>query len=247
MPCDEPHSPSLYSNEPYPIGMALADLSLSLSNSTNSARDGVYSLLSDEDKILGITEHMRAILELLGLDVSDPSIAKTPERVARMYVKELFAGLDPDRFPTMTFVEDVHDNTSSETHTSERMVFLQTRFTSMCEHHFVPFIGTAYIGYAPKTRLLGLSKLARIVRYFASRPQLQERLNRQIADALTTLLQTEDVAVSLSASHLCMIARGVEDHASLATTHVLRGRFQHDALLRESFLFSTKGSPSCVG
>lgn len=203
------------------------------------------NLLSEEEKINGIAGHMRAILELLGLDVKDPSIAKTPRRVAHMYVKELFAGLDLEAFPAMTFIDDIDQvdlpvESALGSISSERSVFLQTRFTSMCEHHFVPIIGTAYIGYVPNKRLLGLSKFARVVRYFASRPQLQERLNAQIADALAMLLETEDVAVTLSASHFCMMARGVEDHASMATTQVFRGRFERDALLRESFLFSNK-------
>lgn len=197
--------------------------------------------LSEEEKIRGIADHMRGILELLGLDLNDASIAKTPERVAQMYVKELFAGLDLNAFPSMTFVDDIdHLSPVTEEVSSERVVFLQTRFTSMCEHHFVPMMGTAYIGYVPNQKLLGLSKFARVVRYFASRPQLQERLNAQIADALAQLLQTENVAVMLNASHLCMVARGVEDHASMATTHVLRGRFQENALLRQAFLFSSK-------
>lgn len=196
---------------------------------------------SEEEKIEGISLHMQAILEILGLDLKDPSIAKTPRRVAQMYVKELFAGLDLEAFPKMTFIDDIDEvDTLNVSISSQRSVFLQTRFTSMCEHHFVPMIGTAYIGYVPNKKLLGLSKFVRVVRYFASRPQLQERLNAQIADALAMLLETEDVAVTLNASHFCMMARGVEDHASMATTYVFRGRFEHDALLREAFLFSNK-------
>lgn len=194
--------------------------------------------LTEEAKIHGIAEHMRGILQLLGLDLNNASIAKTPERVAQMYVKELFAGLDLTAFPDMTFLDDI--DSDSEGVLAERTVFLQTRFTSVCEHHFVPILGTAYIGYVPKDKLLGLSKFARVVRYFAARPQLQERLNAQIADSLMMLLETDDVAVTLAASHFCMVARGVEDHASLATTHVLRGRFQDEIPLRESFLFSTR-------
>jgi GTP cyclohydrolase I len=186
--------------------------------------------LSNEDKKEKIAGHFKAIMEILGLDLTDISLAKTPHRIAKMYVEEIFSGLDTANFPNISLIEDQyqHDEHSN-------IVFVKVTFNSFCEHHFVPMNGFAYIAYLPKGKLIGLSKIPRIVRYFAKRPQLQERLGAQIADCLTMLLGTEDVAVSLLAQHFCVIARGVENEESHTITNVLRGQFDTDGDLRREF------------
>lgn len=186
--------------------------------------------LSDEQKIAIIEEKFRDILEVLGLDVQDESLARTPFRIAKMYVKEVFSGLDNNNFPTISFIKD-------EFHHEHKphIVFVRVSFTSFCEHHFVPMHGNAYVAYKPNGRLIGLSKIPRLVRFFAKRPQLQERLTAQIADSLAILLHTDDVAVSVSAVHFCVLARGIEDQESNTITNVLRGMFNSDDSLRKEF------------
>lgn len=177
-----------------------------------------------------IARNFREIMQTLGLDLTDESLAKTPERVAKMYVDEIFSGLSPQTFPLITTLEDnyKHDGQSN-------MVFMKVSFHSFCEHHFVPMNGTACIAYLPNRKIIGLSKIPRIVRYFAARPQLQERLNAQIADCLAYILDTEDVAVSIGAEHYCIRARGIEDEHGYAFTNVLRGDFSHHSDLRQEF------------
>jgi GTP cyclohydrolase I len=186
--------------------------------------------LTDEQKIDIIADRFYDIMEVLGLDMNDPSLAKTPQRVARMYVLEAFSGLNPKNFPSISFVEDRYQHCERS-----NIVSIKANFCSFCEHHFVPIHGVAHVAYLPNGKLIGLSKITRIVRYFARRPQLQERLTAQIADSLCLLLETDHVAVSINASHDCMIARGIEDHASYASTQVLRGHFQTDAALQNQF------------
>lgn len=184
-----------------------------------------------ETKIAHIAHHFREIMIALGLDIEDESLARTPYRVAKMYVNEIFSGLEPSNFPEIRFVEDHYEHEGKS-----NMVFLKVNFNSFCEHHFVPMMGTAYVAYMPNKKLIGLSKIPRIVRYFAHRPQLQERLSAQIADCLSILLGTESVAVSLVAQHYCMIARGIEDTTSHALTNVFRGEFDSNDNLRKEFL-----------
>jgi len=183
--------------------------------------------LDDEEKIDYIAEKFRDIMEALGLDLDDPSLSKTPYRIAKMYVQEVFSGLDTKTFPNITFMENEEKN--------PHLVFVTVRFTSFCEHHFVPFYGTAYVGYLPNQKLVGLSKIPRLVKYFSRRPQVQERLTVQIADSLAALLETEDVGVSITAQHMCVMARGIEDHSSMTTTNVFRGKFENEMLRREFF------------
>lgn len=187
--------------------------------------------LSKEEKISIIKEKFREILEVLDLDLDDDSLKRTPERIAKMYVEEIFSGLNEDTFPEVSFFEDrFQHNKHSNT------VMVKVNFTSFCEHHFVPMNGTAYVSYIPNNKLIGLSKIPRIVRYFARRPQVQERLTAQIADSLCLLLDTEDVAVTLAARHYCVIARGIEDENGHTVTNVLRGQFEtNDAVRREFF------------
>lgn len=193
--------------------------------------------LSNQEKIAFIADKFRDIMDILGLDLTDDSLQHTPERVAKMYVEEIFSGLDPATFPDISFIEDrfQHDNRSS-------MVFVKVTFCSFCEHHFVPMNGTACVAYLPNGKLIGLSKIPRIVRFFAKRPQVQERLTAQIADALSILTGSEHVAASLCAEHQCMIARGIESENSHAITNVLRGNFDTDPALRKEFFDSLYNS-----
>jgi GTP cyclohydrolase I len=191
--------------------------------------------LTDEEKIDIIADRFHDIMKVLGLDMCDPSLAKTPYRVAKMYVTEAFSGLNPKNFPGISFVEDRYQHCERS-----NIVVVKSNFCSFCEHHFVPFHGVAHVAYLPNGKLIGLSKITRIVRYFARRPQLQERLTAQIADSVSLLLDTDHVAVSITASHDCMIARGIEDHAGTAQTQVLRGDFEHDNTLQNQFFASIK-------
>jgi|694.fasta_scaffold45115_2 GTP cyclohydrolase I len=186
--------------------------------------------MDHEEKIAFIADRFRDIMEALGMDLSDDSLARTPQRVAKMYVNEIFSGLDVDNFPSITTVDD-HYQHEGRPH----VLLMRTNFTSFCEHHFVPMIGKAWVAYLPNKKLIGLSKIPRLVRYFARRPQLQERLTAQIADSLALLLDTEDVAVSLSAEHYCIAARGIETEESHVITHVLRGKFEKDPNIRREF------------
>lgn len=197
------------------------------------------SKLSNEQKVDQIAAHFKKIMEILGLDVTDESLSKTPSRVAKMYVNEIFSGLDVTQFPTMTYIPDHYKHQGKGT-----IVFMKVNFSSFCEHHFVPMIGTAYVAYLPNKRLIGLSKIPRLVRYFSRRPQVQERLSAQIADSLAILLETEDVAVSITAEHYCILARGIEDDETHAITNVLRGKFDSDSLLRQEFFESINRSLS---
>ena len=187
--------------------------------------------LNNEEKIDIIEDHFRQIMHTLGLDLTDPSLAKTPRRVAKMYVQEVFSGLDTRTFPTISFVPDQFYGEEGP-----NLVMVKVEFTSFCEHHFVPMQGTAHVAYLPNGQLIGLSKIARVVRFFARRPQLQERLTAQIADSISILLDTDHVAVSLTATHHCVMARGVEDQAGNATTQILKGNFKSNETLRRQFL-----------
>jgi GTP cyclohydrolase I len=185
---------------------------------------------SDEEKIDLIAERFQEIMEILGLDLTDDSLAQTPQRIARMYVQEVFAGLNEANFPHISFFkDDMHHEHKPH------MVFIKVGFTSFCEHHFVPMMGFAYVAYLPGNQLIGISKIPRIVRFFARRPQLQERLTAQIADSLAILLGINDVAVSLHARHFCVMARGIQDENSQMITNVLRGHFDTDEELRREF------------
>lgn len=189
--------------------------------------------MEDEEKIAYIAERFKEIMVCLGLDLEDESLARTPERVAKMYVNEVFSGLKPDTFPSISVVDNQFQHSKRG-----NLVFLKVNFHSFCEHHFVPMNGTAFIAYIPGSKIIGLSKIPRIVRYFARRPQLQERLTAQIADALSMLLETEHVAVSLTAQHFCVMARGIEDDDSHTTTNVLRGDFEIMPSIQNQFFES---------
>jgi GTP cyclohydrolase I len=189
----------------------------------------VENELSDDEKIKRITEHVRGIMQTLGLDLTDDSLQQTPHRVAKMYVREVFSGLCPKNFPSITSIEN-------KLGYNEMVTIKDISIISVCEHHFVTIDGLATISYIPKNRVIGLSKINRIARFFARRPQVQERLTKQIADCLCTVLETDDVAVSIHAKHYCVIQRGVEDTGSVTVTSDLRGAFRDDARTRNEFL-----------
>jgi GTP cyclohydrolase I len=182
-----------------------------------------------KDKIDIIENHFKAIMETLGLDLSDDSLEETPKRWAKMTVNEIFWGLDYEAFPKCTTVDNKMKYNEM---VCERNVNVQ----SNCEHHFVIIDGLATVAYVPKDRVLGLSKINRIVEYFSKRPQIQERLTEQIFHTLQYILDTEDVAVMIDAQHYCVKSRGVEDTGSSTVTCRLGGGFKTDPSARQEFL-----------
>lgn len=189
----------------------------------------IQSKMSPEARIDKIAEKFHEIMELLGLDLTDDSLRDTPQRVARMYVNEIFSGLWAENFPKMTVIEN-------KMKYDQMIVAQEVSVMSVCEHHFVTIDGSATIGYIPKDKIIGLSKLNRVARFFARRPQVQERLTQQIADCLVHVLGTENVAVHIVAKHYCLVSRGVEDTGSVTVTSDLRGDFKHRAETRSEFL-----------
>lgn len=182
-----------------------------------------------KEKIDAIEGYFHQIMKTLGLDMTDDSLIDTPTRVAKMYVNEIFWGLDYDAFPKCTTVENKmkYDNM-----VIERNVIVQ----SNCEHHFVVIDGLATVAYVPNQKVLGLSKINRIVEYFSKRPQIQERLTEQIFHTLCYILETNDVAVLIDAQHYCVKSRGVEDTGSSTVTVRLGGGFKDNAMARNEFL-----------
>jgi len=185
--------------------------------------------LTDAEKTDRIEHHFRGIMEALGLDLEDDSLMDSPRRVAKMFVSEIFWGLDYDNFPKCTAVEN-------KMRYDEMVVERNISVMSSCEHHFVVIDGNATVAYIPGQHVLGLSKLNRIVEYFAKRPQIQERLTEQIYFALQYILGTDDIAVVVDAIHYCVRSRGVEDHGSSTVTSKLGGRFRTDPALRAEFM-----------
>ncbi len=185
--------------------------------------------LPDEEKRSRIEGHFQEVMEILGLDLRDDSFMETPQRIARMYVDEIFSGLDYRNFPKLTVIEN-------KMQVDEMIKVCDIDLSSTCEHHFVTIDGSASVAYIPRSRLVGLSKVSRIVRFFAQRPQVQERLTEQVLLALQTLLQSEDVAVSIRAVHYCMKARGVRDTNSFTSTTALGGVFKTQPETRREFL-----------
>ena len=182
--------------------------------------------MDDELKMELIEKHFREIMLILGLDLTDDSLKGTPYRVAKMYVQEIFSGLDPKNKPVVKLFENKYKY-------DEMLVEKEITFYSNCEHHFVPIIGKAHIGYISNGHVIGLSKIHRIVNYYAKRPQVQERMTIQIANELKSILKTEDVAVGIDAEHLCVSSRGVEDTTSSTVTSKFSGKFQEDTFKQE--------------
>jgi GTP cyclohydrolase I len=185
-------------------------------------------LLKDE-KIEKIAYHFSMIMEALGLDLKDESLKKTPNRVAKMYIEEVFTGLDPSTFPIITPM-DIEDSDESSS-----IVFVKCEFCTFCEHHFSPTYGTAAVAYIPNGKVIGLSKIPDIVRFYSQRPQVQERLTLQIAECIKEYTGTNHVAVCLEAKHFCMIARDPNCRNSNVITHQLFGDFKDNPNTRQSF------------
>jgi GTP cyclohydrolase I len=184
--------------------------------------------MSDDDKMKKIEFHFKEIMETLGLDLKDDSLKGTPKRVAKMYVKEIFSGLDPKNKPQIALFENKYKY-------KQMLVEKDITFYSNCEHHFVPIIGKAHLAYIANGKVIGLSKLNRIVQYFAKRPQVQERLTMQIAKEIQNTLGTKDVAVLIDAKHLCVSSRGIKDINSATVSSFYGGKFENETT-RQEFL-----------
>ena len=207
---------------------SLASEAPSKSISTGSHLYPVHEKFSESEKIETIRHHFGKIMETLGLDLTDDSLRDTPKRVAKMFVKEVFSGLDDRNYPTISTFDNSYGYT-------EMLVEKNITLHSFCEHHFLPIIGKVHVAYFPGKKVVGLSKLNRLVGFYAKRPQVQERLTMQIAKGIQEALGTEDVAVYIEADHLCVAARGVEDTKSSTVTSYFGGRFRQ-AEERQAFL-----------
>jgi GTP cyclohydrolase I len=204
----------------------IGDNHLYSSDETPLRRDAFS--LNDEDKVKKIEGLFRDIMDTLGLDLTDDSLRGTPLRVAKMYVEEIFRGLDPDNKPDVTLFDNKYQY-------NQMLVEKDITVYSHCEHHFVPIYGKAHVGYISSGKVIGLSKLNRLVDYYARRPQVQERLTMQIGNALQQALDTENVAVVIDAKHLCVASRGIRDTHSATVTSFYGGKFGNSAV-KEEFL-----------
>lgn len=184
--------------------------------------------LSAEEKRIRIKQSMTEVMQALGLDLQDDSLQDTPNRIAKMYVNEIFSGLDYCNFPKITQIEN-------KMSIEQPVQVTNISLTSTCEHHFVTIDGTATVSYIPNKTVIGLSKINRLVGFFAQRPQVQERLTQQVMVALQALTGTKDVAVSINATHYCVKARGIRDTSSYTKTSSLGGAFNTDRDLRREF------------
>lgn len=181
------------------------------------------------ERRIAIQQKMREVMELIGLDLRDDSLEETPVRLAKMYVDEIFSGLDYANFPKITNIEN-------RMKVSEMVLVNDVTLTSTCEHHFVTIDGLVSVAYYPKKWVIGLSKINRVVQFFAQRPQVQERLTEQILLAFQTILETEDVAVYMKATHFCVKCRGIKDSNSYTVTSAFGGAFLEDRETRKEFL-----------
>tara|TARA_B100001287_G_scaffold49003_1_gene38033 strand:+ start:1599 stop:2261 length:663 start_codon:yes stop_codon:yes gene_type:complete len=173
---------------------------------------------SDDEKIKAIEKHFTKIVDELGLDLNDDSISGTPYRVAKMYVKEIFSGLSPDNKPKISLFENKYNY-------NKMLIEKNINLNSTCEHHFLPITGKAHVSYISSGKVIGLSKLNRIVNYYSQRPQVQERLTIQIYDELKKVLDTDSVMVVIEAKHMCVSARGIKDYSSSTVTEMYGGDF----------------------
>ncbi len=195
-------------------------------NSSDTALTKTENNLTDEEKIRKIKYHFSEIMDTLGLDLTDDSLKGTPERVAKMYVKEIFSGLNPENKPQISLFENKY---------SYKRMLVEKDITlySSCEHHFVPIIGKVHVAYFPGKNVIGLSKINRLVQYHARRPQVQERLTIQIAEAMKEVLGHDDVAVYVDADHLCVASRGIKDTNSRTLTSSYSGLFEKQEIKQE--------------
>lgn len=184
--------------------------------------------LSDKEKKESIAKLFAKIMDVMGLDLQDDSLKGTPMRVAKMYIDEIFSGLDPANKPKVALFDNKYQY-------NQMLVEKDITFYSNCEHHFVPIIGKAHVAYISSGKVIGLSKLNRIVQYFAKRPQVQERLTNQIALELQSILDTKDVAVIIDAKHLCVSSRGIKDDTSATVTSFYGGKFQNPEKVQELY------------
>jgi len=183
-------------------------------------------LLDDEEKITLIAQHYKEIMHILGLDLTDDSLKETPKRVAKMYVQEIFSGLNPKNKPEVTLFENKYQY-------NQMLVEKNISLYSYCEHHFVPIVGKAHVAYISGGKVIGLSKINRLVQYYAKRPQVQERLTNQIGEALKKVLDTENVAVLIDAAHFCVSSRGIKDTSSTTITSFYSGKFLEEKTKNE--------------
>ena len=184
---------------------------------------------SDDEKISIIQEHVRVIMETLGLDLTDDSLRGTPKRIAKSYVNELFSGLNPKNKPKASTFENKYNY-------EEMLVEKDITLYSTCEHHFLPIVGKAHVAYISNGNVIGISKINRIVEYYSKRPQVQERLTKQIVKELQKALNTDDVACVIDAKHLCVNSRGIKDVSSSTVTSEFGGKFKFDSSTKEEFL-----------
>jgi GTP cyclohydrolase I len=184
--------------------------------------------ISEADKMETIASHFREIMNTMGLDLNDDSLQGTPRRVAKMFVKEIFSGLNPENKPAISLFDNKFKY-------GQMLVEKNIRVQSTCEHHFLPIFGRAHVAYISSGKVIGLSKINRIVDYYARRPQVQERMTVQIANELKKVLDTEDVAVIVDAKHLCVASRGIEDDSSTTLTAAYYGKFKEEKV-KDEFL-----------
>ena len=182
--------------------------------------------ISDEEKKNRISMLFEEIMDVMGLDLSDDSLKGTPDRVAKMYIEEIFSGLNPKNKPKIALFNNKYQY-------NQMLVEKNMTFYSNCEHHFVPIIGKAHVAYVSSGKVIGLSKLNRIVQYYAKRPQVQERLTNQIGEELKNILDTDDVAVIIDAKHLCVSSRGIKDESSSTVTSFYSGVFNNPSKIIE--------------
>ena len=180
-------------------------------------RDDAF-VKSNDEKIKNIEKHFTKIVDELGLDLNDDSISGTPYRVAKMYVKEIFSGLDPENKPKISLFDNKYNY-------NKMLIEKNINLNSTCEHHFLPITGKAHVSYISSGKVIGLSKLNRIVQYYSHRPQVQERLTKQIYDELKNALDTDSVMVVIEAKHMCVSSRGIKDYTSSTVTEMYGGDF----------------------
>ena len=211
-------------NSDYPMQETIK-IGLRHTKTNTPLRDDAFEL-SDEEKIRKIEFHFAKIMNVLGLDLYDDSLSGTPNRIAKMYVEEIFSGLNPENKPDISLFENKYNY-------REMLIEKDITLYSQCEHHFVPIIGKVHVAYIPDRQVIGLSKINRLVQYYAKRPQVQERLTVQISDALKEILHHNDVAVIIEADHLCVASRGIKDTNSLTVTASYSGMFENETTKQE--------------
>ena len=188
---------------------------------SNNNIKNLEAISRHQEKLKTIEYHFAKIMEALGLKLDDPSLKETPKRVAKMYINEVFKGLNEDNFPSISFFENASGY-------RDMVLVDKIKVYSYCEHHFVPFFGKAAVAYIPKDRVIGLSKINRIVQFYASKPQIQEKFTVEIGEKLKDLLKTDDIAVFVEANHLCVASRGIRDENSITKTFFFSGKFLKD-------------------